>query len=55
MLNKETESNLDKELLEMMFKKIRGAENKNIKTQEYDDSAMVDRITRFIELKVKAK
>lgn len=51
MRNNETE--LNHELLVKMFKAIRNSENKNIRTQEYDDKGMVDRITRYIEKTVK--
>ena len=54
MPNKETTSNLDNELLVKMFKTIRKAENTNIKTREFDDSKMIDKITKYIEQKVKA-
>lgn len=46
---------INDEALSKMFDVIRKAENKNIKTQEYDDNTMVDRITKFIERNIQLK
>ena len=44
---------LDNDMLRVMFKSIRKAEDENIKTQKYDNKKMVKMIEKYIDKKVR--
>lgn len=47
--------NLDTEFLTELYKTIRAAEQKNVRTGQYDDKAMAAQIEKFVHGKVKQK
>ncbi len=44
---------INNDMLRVMFKSIRKAEDKNIKTQKYDNKKMIKMIESYIEKKVR--
>ena len=44
---------INNDMLRVMFKSMRKAEDKNIKTQKYDNKKMIKMIESYIEKKVR--